>query len=623
MVRKYLDENLTDNQKEAIHWNSEVTQGMIRALEKALIHNDNGIGLPYWAKQDPAIVMDVTFVLSKLGIATTKVSKNFSRLEFNTSLINDDEFKEWRVQSRLKAMVMRLDKTNYPSNLVKVNGKETETGIDRKGFANVAKKEFQLDTETIIKYRRPIIQNLIKSIKIGIEQGKIKDKFFQDKANYRLIVNKAIEYYLANPKQRYNLEKNVSDQRGRSIYKALKRIGNPTSSKDFRALLVVPKEYRITITAGSELAKTQIEDIMYFIGELTGSKAVTPRGKYLAGSKAYRTRHLPKLDLKSEEDRKDLHELIWLERIYAKLDTFYKENTVIWDIPLEIDASMSMAQIVGALTNDKRLLESTNVIGDTLSDPWHIDGVRRNAGKAVGTPVFYGSSQSAMGLISAKKQLFEQILLAENPNVSEEEYLKARAKSKKEIQLIRKEFNSGRFAIMKQFKDLFIKNYSVEKPVIPVKLYNESFSIHVNKFTTVGSELIVTEAYDTKSGKFKRSFTNEPILIPDYKRMKLFWATCAIHGIDSQIMNKLAEDYMHMWMLTIHDAIICLPGDASILRKAYAGELKDVNINRTRIIKDFRESVGATSTKADVDYYKLCKAVVEAPDVPYQATAMK
>ena len=42
---------------------------------------------------------------------------------------------------------------------------------------------------------------------------------------------------------------------------------------------------------------------------------------------------------------------------------------------------------MGALTNDKRLLESTNVIGDILTDPWNVEGVRRNAIKAAGTPV--------------------------------------------------------------------------------------------------------------------------------------------------------------------------------------------------------------------------------------------
>ena len=105
--------------------------------------------------------------------------------------------------------------------------------------------------------------------------------------------------------------------------------------------------------------------------------------------------------------------------------------------------------------------------------------------------------------------------------------------------------------------------------------------------------------------------------------MKLFWATCAIHGLDSQVMDKLAYDYMYMWMLTIHDAIIALPGQAGILRQAYADELKEINVNRFSIIRDFRQSIGATSIKSDVDYYKLTKIIVEAPDTPYLATAMK
>lgn len=46
----------------------------------------------------------------------------------------------------------------------------------------------------------------------------------------------------------------------------------------------------------------------------------------------------------------------------------------------------ALAQVVGALTNDQRILESTCVIGDKLSDPWYIDGVRRVTAKAVGTP---------------------------------------------------------------------------------------------------------------------------------------------------------------------------------------------------------------------------------------------
>lgn len=383
MIKQYLETSLTDKQKEAIHWGSDVTNGMLNSLEKAIINNDNGIGLPYWAKQNPLVVRDVTEVLSFLGIATTKVSKKYSRLEFNTALINSKELQQWRMLTKLQKSVMRLDTTRKASNLVKVNKSITTTGLDRKGFARVAKCPFSVDTTKLLQYYRPIRQNLIKSIKVGIENGKIKDKFFQDPSSYRLVVNHAIKYYLADANRTYNLEYNTSDQRGRSIFKALKRIGNPVSSKDFRALLIVPKEYAVTIKLGDQ---TAIEDIYYFIAELSGSKATTVRKKILAGSKAYRTRQLPQLNLKAEEDRKDLHELIWLERIYNKLDRVFANETVLWDIPLEIDASMSIAQFVGALTNDERLLASTNLIGEELSDPWYIDGVRRLSAKAIGTP---------------------------------------------------------------------------------------------------------------------------------------------------------------------------------------------------------------------------------------------
>lgn len=598
MVKKYLEETLTERQKESIYWNSDVTTGMIQALEYALIHNDNGIGLPYWSKKNPVIVRDLTFVLSKLGIATVKVSKKFSRLEFNTALINDKEFKQWRLNSKLAASVMRLDTNQYSADLVKVNGKARTTGLNRKGFARVAKCEFGIDTQKLQEYYRPIKQNLIKSIKVGIEQGKIKDKFFEDKANYRLVVNYAMQYYVSDANRQYNLESNTSDQRGRSIFKALKRIGNPISSKDFRALLVVPKEYAIAIKAGD---KEAVEDIFYFIGELTGSKATTAKKKILAGYKAYNTRHLPILNLQSEDDRKELHERIWLERIYAKLDTFYAEDTVLWDVPLEIDASMSMAQLVGSLTNDERLLESTNVIGDTLSDPWYIEGVRRLSAKAVGTPVFYGSSQSAIALLKSKKIDID----------------------KAEVARIRKEFASGRFAVMKQFKDLLIQNYSIHTPVIKIKLYKDEFNIYVNKFKQAGAEIVVTEAFDTKTNRFKLSYTHEPVMVPDYARMKLFFATLCIHGLDSQIMNYLAELFNKMWMLTIHDAIIGLPGQLNILRKAYADELKKINDQRHKILADYRKSIGATSFKSDVDYYKLSKSVVESKATSFLATAMK
>lgn len=596
MVLEYLTEKLSDEQKELIHFHTPVAQAMFRALDNALINNDNGIGLPHYASINPLIVRDITFYLDKLNIAKTRITRKFARLEINTEFINTPSFQQWRMDSKFNASVMRADRREHASDLVKANGAHIRTGLNRIGFAKVAKNEFTYDTAMLATYRQGIEANLVKSIEVGIANGKIKDKFYSDSANYKKLVSEVLDYYLIN-NGTYNLEANISDQRGRSIFKALKRIGNPISSKDFRALLVVPADQAFVLTPANQSA---INDIFYFIAELSGSKALTETKKIHAGYKAYRTRKLPHLDMDTDEGRKELHEYIWLVRIYNKLDQFYANGSVLWDIPVEIDASMSIAQIVGALTNDARLLESTNVIGTELSDPWYIEGVRRLSAKAVGTPVFYGSSRSAIALIRSKRIDVD----------------------KEEVNRIRREFASGRFAVMKQFKDALIRNYSVEQPIIPIKIWNDSFDVHVNKFKSAGSRVVVTEGFDHSARTFKYSFTHEPILVPDYKYMKLFWATCLVHNLDSQIMNRIASN-TDKWLLTIHDAIISLPSHAGLFRKQYASLLKEINTNRYSILQEYRKSIGATSMKSDVAFHKLFKSVVPADDTEFLPTAMK
>ena len=103
---------------------------------------------------------------------------------------------------------------------------------------------------------------------------------------------------------------------------------------------------------------------------------------------AYGSKALHELDLTTAEDRKHLHENIWLERMYHALDIINAEGGILWDIPIEIDATMSLAQIIGVLTNDRRLLDRTNVINSSnLLDAWHVEGVPRLHTKTVGTPV--------------------------------------------------------------------------------------------------------------------------------------------------------------------------------------------------------------------------------------------
>ena len=381
MIKRFLDTNLTDKQKEFMLYKDDITQAMISQLEKSIINNDNGIGLPYWSAKNPLIVRNFTFVLVSLNFGKVIATSKYSRFEFNIALLDSKELINYRFNKKMSKFLMRENTELKASNLVKVNKTIVETGLNRPGFAKAAKNPFRYDIDMLMQYFTPIKQNIIKSMTKAAEKGTLNDEYFVDPANYEEVATYCLTQYCVD--NTYNLEYNISDQRGRSIYNASKRVGNPIASKDFRALLVAPA---ILVHRAN---KEQMGDIYYFIAELLGSKATTERSKIAQGMKWYRERKLPKLDLDTEHDRSELHELIWLTRIYDRLTELYSKATpfIRWDIPLEIDASMSIAQIVGALTNEKRLLERTNAIGSTLSDPWYIDGVRRLAAKAVGTPV--------------------------------------------------------------------------------------------------------------------------------------------------------------------------------------------------------------------------------------------
>lgn len=338
MIKEYLQDKLSPEQKALIEWDTSLTQALLSQLNHSILDNSFTIGLPYWSKKNPLLVKNFTWLTTKLNLATVIRRRNYASLTFNSTLLDPKAILEYRTHGKLDNFLMRLDLDSYDDDLVKRNGVVMTGGVPRPAFNRAAKSRFMLDTEYLAKYKRPIRQNLIKSIKKGIELGNIKEKFFADKASYRIVVDYCIDNYL-DPNAEYNCEYNVSDQRARAIYNVLKRVGNPISSKDFRAMLVVPKEHAIAISKTNTIA---LNDIYYFIAELTGHKCLgdTEEDKIEAGRLAYEARELPKLNMKSETDRKELHELIWLERIYAKLDKLMSKGIVRWDIPLEIDHSM-------------------------------------------------------------------------------------------------------------------------------------------------------------------------------------------------------------------------------------------------------------------------------------------
>jgi hypothetical protein len=359
---------------------------ILNALEWHWVNGNSPMSTPYWADKVGHTNLD-NFIYA-LSQADWVVSKANARAKWGEFYLNQAKIDTYLTQEkqriyRTKARIAKYTMKyvdNLTPDLVKTADGIQATGLVRKGFAKCANQPFKLGIAPLVKYYDAVLANLTKSMdKIMVKYPTIK----QDSTNYAVISKELLDHYIFHEDTVYNLEGNISDSRGRAIYNGIRRVGNPISNKDFRACLVVPN--------GKIISKSDtfaLKEIYLFIAELAGTSAKSWKAKVLSGMASYYSRDLHDLDLTSEHDRKDLHENVWLERIYAKLDTLNETGSVYWDIPVEIDATMSLAQVVGVLTNDARLLDRTNVINETtLLDAWHVEGVPRLHTKTVGTPV--------------------------------------------------------------------------------------------------------------------------------------------------------------------------------------------------------------------------------------------
>lgn len=256
--------------------------------------------------------------------------------------------------------------------------------------------------------------------------------------------------------------------------------------------------------------QTVIKNILMSIAELQGYKVGTVEGKLQCGVNAYITSKLHNLDSKNEDDRSDIYENIWLERLYADLDAAYgidadplaralavDVGTVPadykWSVPIELDANASMLQYMGLLLGDERLLTMTNcnVINEQLNDAWStVPGVPRTAVKKRFTPSLYGSMQTAKTLLERAKFSKEEI----------EEYLP----------LIAAEENNGAFGLASAFKDFIIKNV-ITAEQMQVNINGEVFDIECNKHKNLGDHR-EWFAFETNEG---------PKLVPHYVRRKV------------------------------------------------------------------------------------------------------
>jgi hypothetical protein len=229
------------------HLGEEVAD-LVNKLWGAIWHNflnqEAAINSTAWYDKfkDPQIFNVVVMSLSKAGwvVSYSIPERNWAEIILNVdhvlSFVTEAELQHVRAtykfsQYRLRATVSKT------ADKVRLNGKTVKTGLVRNGFMKAGNTTFSYDLEMLSKYKTEIGLNLTKSM------DKIRNDWPDmraDESAYDAISLDVMEYILEKPRK-YTRGECVADSRGRAISSSLGKVANPISSKDFRALLVLPK----------------------------------------------------------------------------------------------------------------------------------------------------------------------------------------------------------------------------------------------------------------------------------------------------------------------------------------------------------------------------------------------
>ena len=377
----------------------------------------------------------------------------------------------------------------------------------------------------------------------------------------------------------------------------LSKVFNPIGFKVARANLVIPSSH------AEPLTNSGVDSIHLFIAELNGFKKGTLNDKLEYGQSCYLNRILPQLDLTTEHGRKDYYEVMWLTRIYNKLDEVYgpfrvaifrtrlregKSTTsrimrslnanispIVWDIPIEIDMSASVLGYVGLLTNHRPFMERTNMLGTELVDAWEITGIpKRNQAKVI-MKTIYGSSKSCHDMWKDDGISF----------------------TTDDIRAYNDALNHGEIAVGDRFSKFIINNCN---PTESMELYidNEHFTVECNRFRNIGEKTTHYDLYDTETNLYRRIQHTSTRRVADLQQFRRFFVTALIHNLDSQVEDHTLEAVIsqYRWALGIHDATILHPNHASFARTTYASKLEDIHSRRDTILTNYFRSIGVPAS---------------------------
>lgn len=485
--------------------------------------------------------------LSKAGWITSDISGS----NFASTVLNESKLLQWvskeeltNVKFRYKFLKYRLQKTKSTlSDIVQINGKHIPTGLKREGFKKAGNNVFTYDTKYLQKY----IDAIAKNIKKGLVAS-TKDITYQE------IVDELLNYYSVDGTE-YTLGNCYIDSRGRSIFQCSKKVFNPVSHKDARALLVCKAE-KLT-TYGWNCVYAAISELLGYRG-----KNIEDKIKY--GQSMYVLRELPSLEeMEYNENYEDLHVRIWLERIYENIDSYEETG---WYVPIEVDALASLIQLVAVLTNDYEYMKRTNMVGTEFDDVWTVPYCSREHIKKALTPKLYGSGKHTRELWENNKLEYTQVQLNQ----------------------ISEDINTGIYANANNFKDFIIDNVQPEEHM-KVNVFEEEFYIECNRFKWEETLQLDYFIYTSQQGILKR-VVRTVNLVPDTNQFKRFFVTLLLHNLDSQVADSICENVD--WVLPNHDSFTIHPNDAYDVRLRYTDAMYCIYEHRHKILKDYFKSIG-------------------------------
>jgi hypothetical protein len=646
----------------------EEMDALFQSLWINYVKNKGKLSIPAWMDRFKyqEIFNAFTMHLSRSGWITTVVipARNWGELYLNEEkllqFVTIDELIKVRERYKFQHYKLNMNPEITGSDLTKIGNRKRFTGIKRPGFAHAANSKFKYDIPMLERYKDVIELNLTKSM----DKLHLKYESFHDNVDYSSVSKNILEYHTYNSDAEFTTGKNINDSRGRAISDSLRKVFNPISNKDARALLITP---------GMKFNDSGLEAVYLFIAELLGKKANTFKEKANAGRRAYYNREIHDMkylaelndnmtaeeiieeEKRAEEARKDLHEEIWLERIYAELDAYNESKTIknsihtrilyrriknnrntiaeyrarggewhisripglqesidnalkdlkeqvisedfMWTVPIELDATASMLQIEGALLNHLPFLDRTNCCGEILKDIWTFPGIPRNQFKKAMTPILYGSSKQCNHLWKNAKIKY----------------------TRKQVVAFEKEVSIGEMAVANEFQK-FLINESNPEVNMTLHSMDEFYEVECNRYTNEGDYQVKYMAYDTESDGPLTIYHTHTKRVPDLQQFKRFFPTGLIHNLDSQVANQVCLALL--WVISIHDAFLVNPMEANKTRAEYCKMINKIYARREEILMNYFKSIGIDSSSATA-WKRVTDKVIPADGFVCQPSALK